>query len=192
MARIERLRVRLEGLPGLPGVSTFYGNDASGLGVTIREFYAALASKFPINLTIQVENTGDQIESTTGQLIGTWVGTPKGVVNGSGTGAYAAPTGAAVTWNTGTVLDGSRVRGRTFLVPLTAACYDLTGNIDEVTLALLRTEASNVTTFELANFLIWHRPRVATPTLPARPGSVAFVSSAVVRDSAAVLRSRRD
>lgn len=192
MARIQRLRVGLNGLPGLPGVSTFYGVSADGMGATLRAFYASISAYFPANLVIQVEGSGDVIEATTGQLVDTWTGGPKAAVQGTGVGAYAAPTGAAITWNTGTVLDGSRVRGRTFLVPLTTASYDLLGSIEAGTLAALQSAATDVATFEAGNFAIWHRPRLVSATLPARSGSFAFVNSAVVRDKAAVLRSRRD
>lgn len=198
MANIQRVRVALSGLPGLPGVATYYAVDAASFLPKIQLFWAQTVALMPSGFLAQVENIGDTIEASTGALTGSWSGPAQGVAGGGGTGVYSAPTGACVNWITDVVADGSRVRGRSFIVPLSATAFDLTGSLSEPTLAALRTSAAELIGNSNSNFAVWHRPSLgtpATPTRPARPahaGLFAFVTKAVIRDSAAVLRSRRD
>lgn len=198
MAQIQRLRVIWGGITGMPGVSTFYALDAVGARADVGAFFAAAAPLIPANTTMTVEQSGDIIEATNGALTGSWAGGAVSVPTGSAAGAYSAPTGAIANWLTPIVVDGHRVRGRTFLVPLAGAAFDLVGTLEAAALATLRAAAAQLVSSQANNLVIWHRPfagRLATPTLPAKAahaGSFAFVTSASVPDKACVLRSRRD
>ena len=153
---------------------------------------------FPPDVTVAIEPQGDIIEDTTGVLTGSWVGLQTADMIGGNLGAYAAPVGAVVTWVTGTILDGHRVKGRSFLVPLGGAAFDDTGSLESGTLASIRNAGTTLIAAEAGNFVVWHRPRAAaaaTPTRPAvtaRAGGHAVVTACIVPDKACVLRSRRD
>lgn len=199
MASISRVRVVLSGAQGLPGVSTFYAVDPVVMTGDLNAFYATMASMFPVNVVATVENVGDVINDADGKIVGSWNG-GIGVAHPSSNGAtpYAAPSGAAVTWLTGLIINGHRVKGRTFIVPLWGSAYEADGTLSPATLTNIRPAADLMFTSHLANFLIWARPakaRAATATLPARAarvGTSVNVSGSRVTDKVAILRSRRD
>lgn len=118
MVAIERVRVAFTGFPGGPGVSTFYASNAGAMTGALWNMYDNLKTRMPANVAIQVETAGDTIDADTGALTGSWSIAPLVQLFGTQPGAYSAPSGAALTWLTNTVLNGSRVRGRTFVVPL--------------------------------------------------------------------------
>lgn len=164
----------------------------------LRAWWADIAPHLPISMAMQVESTGDIIDSVSGNLTGTWTGPVQAPVQGGGTSAYSAASGVVVTWFTGTILDNHRLRGRTFVVPVAGASYDVVGTLGELPLSDFRTSSVAFVTASAANFVIWHRPFLgapATATRPARParaGGHAIVTSSRVLDKVAVLRSRRD
>lgn len=198
MAVINRVRASFTGFPGSPGVSTFYCLNPEAFLPLLRAFLQDFAAQIPQNVLVQVEGTGDIIDSTSGVLTGTWSAAPPTVVSGAAAGAYAAPAGICVNWVTGTVLDGHRLRGRTFMVPLGASAFDSDGSLNAVALSQFRLSAATFVTNAAADFVVWHRPRPAgtlSPKgvlLPARAGGHAVVISSKVNDKVAVLRSRRD
>jgi hypothetical protein len=109
------------------------------------------------------------------------------VVSGLGVSAYAAPSGACVTWNTNKFLSGRRVRGRTFLVPLSGLAYEPNGTLSDVFLTNLRLAAVNYISSPTAP-CVWHRPT----TKGGVDGAAFAIITSVVGDRSAVLRSRRD
>lgn len=194
MARIYRHRVTFTGGPGGDGVATFYSLDPAGMELPLKDFWMlALKDLVPSTITITIPASGEQIEATDGSLVGAWAsGSVLALPGGSG-GPFASPVGALVNWITPTFTDGSHIRGKTFLVPLAASVFDLTGNIAAGTLTVLQGLADVFVTSTANNFVIWHRPIMAPGNpIPTRNGSFAFVTSAVVPDKAVVLRSRRD
>lgn len=198
MATIHRVRVGLTGLPGLPGVSTFYANAGPDMLVPLRDFYDFQKASFPAGLTIQVENVGDIIDDATGTLVGTWSTTPVAAVQGTSPAIYAAPSGACINWLTNVVSGGRRLRGRTFLVPLGAAEYQTDGTLTPAFMAALTQAAATFQVATVATFLVWGRPRLASPATATRPavaaraGTSALVTASAFKDKVAVLRSRRD
>jgi hypothetical protein len=92
------------------------------------------------------------------------------------------------TWNTGAIVNGRRVRGRTFLGPLDNSCLQNDGTLSSSSithanaLGAAWTDAGLTTTLSC----VWHRPVGGTG------GSNHEIISATVRDKFAVLRSRRD
>lgn len=198
MPNIHRVRVALTGLPGLPGVSTFYATNGPDLQDPLHDFYDAIAGSLPTGLTVQVEPSGDVIDVATGTLTGTWNGASIPPVACVGTGVYAAPAGAAISWLTNTVIDGRKLRGRTYMVPLVSAEYQTDGSLRPAFLTTLTSVVASLLTATSSNFQVWGRPRefrAATGTLPelaARNGAAAAVAAADFKDKVAILRSRRD
>jgi len=112
--------------------------------------------------------------------------TPPVVINGNATGSYSAPSGAVITWLTGLVHQGRRVRGRTFLVPIANQQLDTNGTLGSAFLTNLRTAAAAYIATAV-NPCIWARPDPGTTN-----GAAFTVAAASVADKVAVLTSRRD
>lgn len=198
MASLERVRVGWSGFAGGPGVNTYYFISAATAMAPLKLMCDQMRSKLPSNVTLVIEPQGDIIESTTGQITGSWSATAQAASVGSVGGSYAGPAGIAMTWLTATFLSGRRLKGRTYWVPCTSALYDSDGTLNSIAYSEILESASTFVTSSGSNFIIWQRPRLAraaTATLPAlaaRGGGFGTVSGARVTDKVAVLRSRRD
>lgn len=189
MATMHRFNCAWQNWPGAPGVSTFYTDTATDISTVtdaLRAFWNSLAGMIPSGLTIQVPSNGDAIDDTDGSIVGAWSdGTPVLVVTGSGAGAYAGNAGAVVHWLTTGVVNGRRVRGRTFVVPIIATQYETNGSLSAAALTTLNGAASTLVTAIGAGMRVWHRPK------PPAAGSSFAVSNHRVPDLAVSLRSRR-
>ena len=136
---------------------------------------------------------GDQVDETTGHLVGAWTTGAPQTVTMTGGGFWAAAAGALMLWKSATVVDGHRPTGRLLMVPCSQAFWDTDGT--PIAAALTAIQAAG-TAFLAAssNFRIWHRPLYDYKTKPAtlkRPGSIVSATAAVARDMGTVLRSRR-
>lgn len=195
---------------GLPGYTNFYwsslGGDNVGIPANaitrIMAFWEAIKNTLPIGIRIDVDNNVDLLDPVTGNLTDVLQSTGGGTITpfqDPSLANYSAPTGACITWTTAGFVAGRRVKGRTFIVPLTHACFDAQGNIQTGNLTTLRDAANGLFTVgggDIADMVVWHRPRkgspFATPPVAATPGSEHLVTAASVKDKAAVLTSRRD
>lgn len=198
MTALYRVRTALTGFPGGPGVATMFFLDKATAVASVRSFWATVAAGMPNIVKMQVENSGDIIESTTGVLTGSWTSDPVLSVQGAQGGPHSGPSGLVVTWLTGTIAGTRRLRGRTFVVPLSGTAYEADGTIADTMLTPARAAAQALVFEQSLSLVVWHRPvtaRAATPTSPARAariGSHGLVTGHRVADKAAVLRSRRD
>jgi len=185
MTEIYRVRSGWTGFPGGPGVTTMYFLDVATAVASVHTFFNDVSNRIPSDVTIQVENTGEILEDTTGDMTGAWSSDAVAGVNGVMSGKYAAPVGACVDWNTDTITAGRRLRGRTFLVPLGGDAFQTDGSIGAADLVVLQAAADALIAAQSASFVVWHRGT-------GSGGSNGLVTSAKVPDLAAVLRSRRD
>lgn len=204
MASIQRLRAVWTGFPGSPGLSNFYFTDAAASQGNLRAFFFAISGFLPPDVTVSVNPGGDVLDDATGTLTSVWAGTLQDPVVGSGPTEYAAPVGFLARWETLTIRSGSRLRGRTYLVPASSLTFNGTdGSIGELNLANIRAACFDFVGAVTPNMLVWQRPRAAraayvdgygkpVKALASRVGSSAVVTSSSVPDMAVVLRSRRD
>lgn len=203
MVAMNRVRVAWSGFSGGPGLSTFYFGDAAAALGPLRTFFNSMANLLPSGVLINIHETGDTLESTTGAISGQWAGSGQATVAGIGTTDYAAPVGAQVSWLTTVITGGRRIKGRTFLVPLQGSVFDGFGTLDTSAHDSILTYANILWAALPANMMIFQRPRLATPqwtdvrgrvhpAVAARAGTGAAVSGAIVPLKAAVLTSRRD
>jgi hypothetical protein len=159
----------------------------------IRSPFATLALALPTGLTITFPTAGDLVDEFSGELVGGWTATSVTTVSGSGGTASAAGVGACATWQTGMVVSGRRLRGRTFLVPLASAAYDTDGTLTSTVQGYMATFCNQMNS--IPTFCIWHRP-THTGTGPSRvnnnDGASRLVASGSVKDKVAILTSRRD
>lgn len=203
MANIFRQRVVWSGFPGGPGLSTFYFSEFPVPQFALHDLFVSLATFLPADVTLTLQPGGDVIESSTGTLTGSWAGEVTAPVVGTQTGVYSAPTGFMVRWETATVRDGSRLRGRTYFVPSGTTAYQADGSIAAQAIVDLSAAASTFVGAVTPALLVWQRPRaarsaftdgkgIAHKAVQARTGSTAPVIGSSVPDLAVVMRSRRD
>ena len=182
---MNRVRCVWSGFPGAPGYSNMYVSTSVVNQGDLQDFFSALEPDLPSAVRIDVPQTGDVIDESTGQITGTWAGTPNGQIVGTQAGVYSAPSGAVVNWKTALLVEGRRVQGRTFLVPLAGTAYQADGSLASATQARIQAAATALVVALAGSLKIWSRPR------PTIAGANATVLAGVVPDMAAVLSSRR-
>lgn len=195
---IYRVTARWTGFTGAPGYSAFHfasgfldggllGDEAELLANRVADAFEALAPSLPSNVRINIDPEVPIIDSDTGMIQSFNTIEPPSQISGDGTGGYAGPTGAVVTWRTDDVRGGRRIRGRTFLVPLTSQRYENDGTLTISALNDLRAFADAMIGNALeGDFGVWSRP------VGGSGGVFASVTNATIPDMAAVLRTRRD
>ena len=195
------LRVRTLWAPptGGTGVSTQYYDETSAtpasiaaLMVAVRAFFVALQGAVANGTWWSWESELAVIDETTGLITGYYTITPPATANAVGSGTYAAPAGAVVTWQSQRVLRGRRMRGRTFIVPLSGGALESNGTLGSGTITALLTAGNTLITAANAAghaMVVWSRP---DPEAGIVVGEIGVVELARVTDKAAVLRSRRD
>ena len=187
MAVLNRHRTVWSGFVGGPGVTTLYWSDVTGPNLTAWNTHlTAIAARYPSVITWTSQNTGDRIDDATGAIVGAWTVGAVAPVVATGTGGYFAPAGNVINWRTAGIVNGKRVRGRTFMVPLNGSSQDTDGSIATASISTLRTALASFVTAAAADLRVWHRP------VDGSGGSSHVVTAADIPDKACVLRSRRD
>lgn len=183
---IQRVRVHWTGFTGAPGVNTLFYGPGADPAPDLHTFFNAIAAFMPTAVTTSYDFEGDTLDEATGALTGTWSGTTGAAVTGTGTATYAGPVGACIDLRTSTIVGKRRLQGRMFLVPLSSDSFQADGTIGGTVLGALQSAAAALLgSASGAEWKVWHRPK------PGQNGSAAAVTSVIVPDLAAVLRSRR-
>lgn len=198
MANLYKMSVGWSGLGGGPATTTLY-SSAIHNPTAVKAFFTAVKALLPIGLTWTIPGRGDILNDANGTLTGEWsTGADLTEVSSAVAAAYSAPSGAVVRFTTATIVNGHRVKGRMFLVPLTGNAYENNGTLSGANVTLIQTAGAALISAYAASLAVWARPfegRAATgtlPAIPARAGSTAIITGAQCPDKAAVLRSRRD
>jgi hypothetical protein len=175
---------KLHFAPGsIDGPTTAEVNAAAAAG---RALLASSATAMPTGVAYSCQ-PGVQWFDDAGTLQGertiTTLPTP---VNGTGAATYPGGCGAVIYWNTGAINGGHKVRGRTYLVPFATGAFSNDGTLAGAIVTALQT-ATNV--FVGSN----PPPAVNSRTLgkPGRVNATYAVSTGVVKDRSAFLRTRR-
>lgn len=190
MALLIRHTVVWSGSPGLPGYTQFHQEVTGSISVqaqaaqnAIYTFFAGLAGLIPADITIVVDPVYQVADVVTGEVTTEdSVTTPLAGITGGYVSNWSAQVGVMVEWLTAAFIDGRRLRGRTYLVPLGNTSDD-DGTLPGGTLSTIRSEAATLLAAG-TGLVVWHRP------VAGAGGQIAPISSAVVRDHAAILRSR--
>jgi len=187
MANLARVRTVWSGTPVTGGgVTTFYWNEAhSGFVADLGAFWTALASRLAGGISLTTENSGDLVDETTGAITGTWTDGSTSIVNTSGSGVFAGGVGARIRWQTTGITNKRRVRGSTFLIPLTVNEYDAQGSLATAFLTAAGGAAGNLFTASEGNLRIWTRP------VGGSGGHAHVVTNFTIPDRISWLRSRR-
>lgn len=176
------------------GLSPEWGPGAvQGAVDAVRAFWFSMVTRLPNELTLTVSPVVDVYDETNGDLIASYsAGTvPAPVVGGSATN-YAAGAGFKITWNTGQIRNGRRVRGTTFVVPAANTVYSTSGMIEPTTQTAVNSAAATLIsslTTNATSLMVWSRPG---PTAGATDGVQTQVLSGSCSGKTAILRGRRD
>jgi hypothetical protein len=137
----------------------------------------------------QVNAQISEIDENSGEIRAFWSAVTAAPAAGTSVGgSHSAVAGACINWSTANALNGRRVRGRTFMVPLGASGLDVNGTIDNTALTAMRAAANTLQTDgALVRLVVWHRPSV----LGIDGGAYDVISSSI-SDKTAILTSRRD
>lgn len=170
-----------------PGLTTFYFANGSPTNApsVVANFFTMIRARVPSGVTWTVPDGGDLIEESSGQLTGTWTGDSGGTVTSNATGTFAQGVGARISWMTEAIRGGRRVRGTTFVVPLSSSTYDSQGSFTPAALGDLSDAANALLSNADWNLLIWSRPR------PGLNGLGVPVARVEVPDKISWLRSRK-
>lgn len=193
-----RATIRWAGFSGEPGYTNLHFSKSGDIDgavldqtlANVRTFFLAIASKLPTGVGLTFPTSVDEFDTTSGELLNTHSVVLQTAVPGSGGAApFSSATGACVTWGTDTIVNGRRLRGRTFLVPLLPAnSFETNGTLIEAARTQLLAAA---TAFKNETdgypFHIWSQPNPGVVN-----GASGPVTSANVADKTAILRSRRD
>lgn len=193
MVDLYKMQVTWSGTTGLPGTTTLYSlaiPPVSG----VKAMFTSLKAYFPAGLTWTIPASGDVIDETTGILTGAWSSGSALSEVSSGSTAYAGGVGCVIRWTTTTIVEGRRLRGRTFMVPMIVGSYDTDGSLTAGMVGFVQTAATALVTAYSSNLVVWSRPKKDPddPETIIRPGSHGIVTGAQAIDKVAVLRSRRD
>lgn len=193
---LYRVKAAWNGFSGAPGYSIFHFDaavEANALGAqnaaaAVDLFYDGLTMYLPTGVSVGVESAVEVIDTPTGQLLDV-LSTPALAANvGNATGNYSSAAGACITWNTVGVKNGRRVRGRTFIVPLSAAgCFENNGTLANGFITHLVGKGQALIDGD-SDFHVYSRPS----STGASDGSSHTVAGVRVADKTAILKSRRD
>ena len=205
MSQMLKVKARWSGFQGSPGWTNFYFRDAAegffsqtqanDAVAKVNTFFVAAKPLLTSAVTITIQTDVEVVDDADGTLDSVFnVTAPAAIVGTNAVATFSGPTGAVITWRTSSVHNSRRVRGRTFLVPTSTACFQNDGTLDN-------THRTNLTTAATAladqagspDLVIWARPKKDPVTKAiTSPGASFNVTGVTVPDLAAVLRSRRD
>lgn len=196
MSTLIRVRAVSQGWVGGPGLNTFYflGSEppvtaeATEAVARVRAFYESLKGRMSSIWSVQPQNACDTIDDTTGALVGGLSGTAVGLTTGTGLSTINdLASMAIIRINTGTIVNGRRLRGRHNIGPFDTS-QTSAGGLAAATVTAFNTAAALLTTTITTPILnvVWHRP------VGGSGGSHATVTTFETQTKLGVLRSRRD
>jgi hypothetical protein len=191
------MRITTTGFQGAPGVTTIYYRKRSALDwESIKGFlvgqvstaYNTIKPLCPTSWHYSISGSIDIVNAESGHILDLLTTTD---ITGSGTasgGFTPSASGLRVQWNTLGFVNGRRVRGATFLVPVYAASVDTDGTPTFTALGFAQNFADAMCVSNgYGQLVVWKRPHPGTTD-----GMAVDAVSGSIKDTFAVLRSRRD
>lgn len=200
MADVYRVTAVWQGFAGAPGYSKFSFTgltDATKLnaaGAAIRTFFDTIKAGLMTTWTVDVQPTVQVHDMANGLLLREDImSADPAVVTGtaSSSGSYTGGAGMYVTWNTSSIYNGHRVRGRTYLVPLVQV-NSPDGTIAAASTTLVQGAANALISSQAGMFAVWSKTFTEDEKPVQIGGGLSTVTSASVPDKTGILRSRRD
>jgi len=195
---MNRMTMTWSGFSGAPGYTNLHfsaaltptSTELSQTATKVHDFFYAWRSFLPNAVTINFPSELEEFSTTTGELVGTHGFTaPAAVVGTGGSAVFSSAVGACVNWKTNTVVNGRKLRGRTFMVPLQSLpSFDADGSLNPSARLTMLTACTNLMNDATGlPLFIWHRPSPG-----GSDGAAGSVTATTINDKTAVLRSRRD
>lgn len=179
-----------------PGVSVFHGRDtaigtldgaAQELAERVHDLFATVFANYGVpGMTVTFDSEAVELNTTTGQLEQVIPVDPPDPVLGGGIGTFARASGFRLDWTTPAIVNGRRLRGRTFFVPVVSSIFDADGTLDPGAAAIIGPAASEY--FADAGGTAAVNPSVWSRT----HGVQADITGFVLPDEDAILSTRRD
>ena len=169
MPSLAKVTINWSGWIGAPGFTNLYFRNSSPGTMTQAVVDNAVAkvdtwkndwdNDLPSNISVVVDTTIEEIDDTTGNLIGFWTGSPAAPTSGTSTGGYSNATGFCVSWSTSAVRNSRRIRGRNFVVPIGSNGLENNGTLNPTRLTAWRAAAAALhTATGDARLVVWARP----------------------------------
>jgi hypothetical protein len=159
----------------------------------VRAFWDGQKANLPDELKLNVLPVIDVYDTVSGDLTASYVaGTVPVTVQGTGAGGYAGGVGVKLTWNTGQIRNGRRVRGSTFIVPIISGLFSTTGTVTGAVQTTISTAGQSlISALNAAGtpLAVWSRPFNGPNP---RVGFATEVIQGVCSSKSAILRGRRD
>lgn len=176
---------------GGTGYSVFHTDTAGDaataalIAAQIRTFFNSLAPNIPDDVSITFDTEVLDLDLA-GVLINVWaIAAPAAVVGGS-SGEYSRAQGVRFDWVTGAIVNGHRLNGRTYIVPVISAVFDSTGLVESGLIAGFTAVGTalinNLNNNAGRSLEVWSRTH----------GVEEDVQSASFPRNGAILRTRRD
>ena len=206
MASVYRLTYVMSGFTGGPGYSKFSFSDLTtdaarnAAAAAVAAFFTAAKAYAYSGWTFTCLPEVQEYDVATSVLVGAAPITtvPTAITGAAAPAAHAGGAGYCVTWKTGTIFAGRRVIGRTFMAPAITV-YDTDGTISSGVITAMQTAGNTLAAAAGADFVVWAKSWAPKPDpLPSswKPvqtgGTLATVTSVVVKDQTSGLRSRRN
>lgn len=195
MATIVRIQAVWTGFQGGPGYTHWYGISdgdsaaaAAALAPRMRTFFDSIKGLIPSNVDIKVQRTYQVLNDQNGHVTNeAQLAVDPAILSGTAVGVYSAASGAVMNWETGFFnANGRRVRGRTYLVPLSSTAMENDGTLSSTAFNTLQA-AGTAALGGTGSLGVWTRPSPG-----GSDGDFNIAISALVKDKVAVLTSRRD
>jgi hypothetical protein len=200
MPNVQRLKLTWTGWTGAPGRTTMHFSDAvaaqSVVDITMNFLVDVLSSnatamdRIPLGVQISADSVVDLVDAATGDITGQVGITPGPNITGTGGQNWVGVAGACVTWLSGAFINGHRIVGRNFLVPLAMVCYGTDGTLDNTFRSELAAAAATYIT-NVASLVVLRRAKPAANGKPAVVGESHPATAARVTDQASYLSTRR-
>jgi hypothetical protein len=193
-----RVRATINGVQGLPGLFTAYyesdtissGTDALACANRVRSAWDVFKTSFTPAVSVSVQSIVDLLDEESGELLNSFAVTPPALVVGTAAGAGAPnEVAAGLVYETGSIVNGRRLRGRSFLSPLShtavAGTIPPAGTVTNVNAMGVALIGATPPLSPLPH-VVWSRPK------PGVNGSLHPSLAATCAAKFFVLRSRRD
>lgn len=164
--------------------------DANVAFTKMTTFKTAVRNLIPGTISLRVMSDIEVIDTPSGNLLNVFSGGTDTVQSGAlpSSEKWAAPVGAVITWGTNAVKNSRRVKGRTFLVPISSSVFDTDGTLNPTNSTTIDNAANALRTATSdVQLVVYSRPSAPGAT----DGSAPEVTSHRIPDTAAILTSRR-
>lgn len=186
MPTIDRVRVTWSGSPVTgPGLSTFYFNGGTADPAAISALFTAIAPYVAAGVGWNIPGAGDQLDVASGDLVGSWSAAGGSLIASSGNAEHAQGVGCRIKWLTSGIVNGRRVTGSTFVVPLHRLMYDTDGTLAAGVVSVVQAAALAYVSAVTPDGVIYSRKT------DDRDGTAHPLTYATLPDAVSWLRSRR-